>query len=94
MNTSTGVEIKRVGSSGQISLGKRHAGRFFREEEREDGSIVLVPVAVLPTSHWSIRDEAKIKKALSWAAENPPKESDVDELTAKVASTTGKRRGR
>jgi hypothetical protein len=94
MNTGTDVQIKRVGSSGQISLGKRYAGQLFREEEREDGSIVLVPVAVLPTSHWSIRDGAKIKRALSWAAENPPKESDLDELTARAASTTGKRRGR
>lgn len=89
-----GADIKRVGSSGQISLGKRYSGQYFREEEREDGSIVLVPVAVLPKSHWSIRDEAKIRQALSWAAENPPKESDVEELTAKAASTTGRKRGR
>src|SRR5512133_92790 len=94
MGTRADAEIKRVGSSGQISLGKRFAGQFFRDEEREDGSIVLVPVAVLPKSHWSIRDEAKIKQALSWAAQTPPKESDVGALTAKAASTAGKKRGR
>ena len=94
MRTATEVDIKRVGTSGQISLGKRFAGQFFREEEREDGAIVLVPVAVLPRSHWSIRDEAKIKRALSWAAENPPKETNLDELIVKATSTTGKKRGR
>ncbi len=94
MKTSSEMEIKRVGSSGQISLGKRFAGQFFREEEREDGAIVLIPVAVLPRSHWSIRDEAKIKQALSWAAQTPPKESDLDALTAKAASTRGRKRGR
>ena len=94
MRTATEVDIKRVGTSGQISLGKRFAGQFFREEEREDGAIVLVPVAVLPRSHWSIRDEAKIKQALSWAAENPPKETNLDELIVKATSTTGKKRGR
>ncbi|MBI5542685.1 MAG: hypothetical protein HY901_02275 [Deltaproteobacteria bacterium] len=86
MNPSTKVKIRRVGSSGQISLGKRLAGRYFRFEEQEDGSIVLVPVAVLPKSHWSVRDEGKIKKALAWAAENP---LGLAELTGKAGSKDG-----
>ena len=94
MHDDGNAEIKRVGSSGQISLGKRFAGQYFREDEQEDGSIILVPVAVLPKSHWSVRDEGKIKKALAWAAENPPKESDLAALTAKATSTSGGKRGR
>ena len=94
MIAHTDLGIKRVGSSGQISLGKSLAGQYFREEERDDGTIVLVPVAVLPKSHWSIRDGKKIRQALAWAAENPAKESDLDKLTLKAAAAAEKRRGR
>src|SRR6187549_3896136 len=76
------TDIKRVGKSGQISLGKQLAGQYFREERHEDGSIVLTPVVVVPRSHWTVRDEAKIKRALAWAAKHPAAESDLDELTA------------
>lgn len=94
MNTDT--DIKRVGKSGQISLGKQLAGQYFREQRQEDGSIVLVPVVVLSRSHWSIRDEGKIRKAIAWASENPPQESDVDEFVAKTKKKSGSRsrRGR
>src|SRR5262245_46632135 len=75
-------DIKRVGKSGQISLGKQHAGQYFREDRRDDGSIVLTPVVVVPRSHWTVRDQAKIKRALAWAARHPPSETDLDELIA------------
>jgi hypothetical protein len=45
--------------------------------------------------HWTARDEAKIRKALTWAAEHPAKASDVEDLAAKAEkSPSGKRRGR
>ncbi len=84
MSMSLDVEIKRVGRSGQISLGKRFVGQYFREEEQADGSIHLLPVVVLPSSHWTVRDEAKILKALTWAAENVPRESNLDQLTLTI----------
>ena len=95
-SVNTDTDIKRVGKSGQISLGKQLAGQYFREERHDDGSIVLVPVIVVPRSHWSVRDEGKIRKAIAWAAENPAKESDVDGLAAKAEkkSGSGTRRGR
>lgn len=95
-SVNTDTDIKRVGKSGQISLGKQLAGQYFREQRQEDGSIVLVPVIVVPKSHWSVRDEGKIRKALTWAAKNPAKQSDVDELAVKAEkkSASGTRRGR
>ena len=44
------TEIKVVGESGQISLGKRYAGKTFTLERLEDGSILLRPVALVPES--------------------------------------------
>lgn len=89
----TETQIKRVGKSGQISLGKEHAGQYFREQRQEDGSIVLVPVIVVERSHWTVRDESKIRKAISWAAMNPAKESNVDEVISR-AGESGPRRKR
>ena len=93
---NTDGDIKRVGKSGQISLGKQLAGQYFREQRQEDGSIVLVPVVVISKSHWSVRDEGKIRKAITWAAKNPAKESDIDALAVKAEKKSGARtkRGR
>jgi hypothetical protein len=40
--------LKSVGSSGQITLGKRYAGRYFEIEERSNGELLLRPVKVVP----------------------------------------------
>ena len=40
--------FKEVGASGQISLGKKYAGRMFDMQHTADGSIILVPVQVVP----------------------------------------------
>ena len=93
MNTET--DIKRVGKSGQISLGKQLAGQYFREQRQADGSIILVPGVVLSKAHWTVRDEEKIRKALTWAAKNPSKESDIGDVAFKAKkSGSGTRRGR
>lgn len=39
--------LKAVGSSGQLTLGKRFAGRYFEVEELPGGEILLRPVRVM-----------------------------------------------
>ena len=39
--------LKEVGSSGQISLGKKYAGQLFDLEVRPDGCIVMHPVKIV-----------------------------------------------
>ena len=41
-----GTEIKVVGKSGQISLGKSHAGKTLRLERFDDGRMVLTAVTI------------------------------------------------
>ena len=41
-------EVKVVGKSGQISLGKSYAGKTFRLERRKDGTRPLTSVALIP----------------------------------------------
>ena len=40
--------FKEVGASGQISLGKKFAGRMFDMSLAADGRITLVPVQMVP----------------------------------------------
>ncbi len=88
----SGSEIKRVGKSGQISLGKERAGQYFREERRDDGSIVLVPVVVVSKTHWTVRDQDKIRTALAWAGETESKSSDLDALTKRASAKPRKKK--
>ena len=66
-----GAEIKVVGKSGQISLGKAYAGKPVRVERREDGSILLTAVAMVPESQlWTL--EAPHRARIEREARTPP----------------------
>jgi hypothetical protein len=84
--STTSSELKTVGKSGQISLGKGFAGKTLRLERQKDGSILLTPVAVIPESQlWTLQEphRSAIERGMAWAAENPPAETDLDELLAR-----------
>lgn len=62
------VEIKVVGKSGQISLGKSYAGKMLRLERRSDGTVVLMAVAMVPeTQMWTLEEphRARIERGLA-----------------------------
>ena len=87
------VQIKVVGKSGQISLGKRYAGKTPRLERRRDGSVVLTAVAVVPESQsWTLEEphRSQIARGLTWAARTSATETNLD----KLARRAGRRRGR
>jgi hypothetical protein len=92
------VEIKVVGKSGQISLGKRYAGKTLRLERRQDGTVVLTAVAMVPESQlWTLQepDRSRIQRGLEWAAEMPPADTNLDDLVKRRrGSTAGRIRGR
>jgi hypothetical protein len=76
-------ELKVVGKSGQISLGKRYAGKVFRVQRRDRDTIVLTSVALVPESQmWTLREphRSRIERGLAWIAEHPPAESDLESL--------------
>ncbi len=78
-----GAEIKVVGKSGQISLGKRYAGKMLRLERFKDGRIVLTAVRMVPESQlWTLEEphRSRIERGLAWAAETKPHETDIDGL--------------
>lgn len=97
MGTTSTNEIKVVGRSGQISLGKRYAGKTLELQRLEDGSILLRAVAMVPESQlWTLAEphRSKIAKGLAWAAETEPRESDPDSLSKKRGKRRSRPRGR
>ncbi len=92
--------VKVVGQSGQISLDKRLAGKRLRVEHRDDGSIVLTSVVVVPESElWTLREphRSRINRGLAWAAKTQPAETKLDALIAlikkKAPRSKARRRG-
>lgn len=91
------IEIKVVGKSGQISLGKRFAGKTLRVERHADGTVVLTAVAMVPEHQlWTLEEphRSRIERGLAWAASTAPRETDIDALTKSTAKRRGPARGR
>jgi hypothetical protein len=92
-----GVEIKVVGKSGQISLGKSYAGKTLRLERRKDGTMILTAVALVPESQmWTLEEphRSRIQRGLTWAAETAPQETDLGALVTRPTKRVGRARGR
>lgn len=91
------VEIKVVGKSGQISLGKRYAGKTLRLERRKDGTVVLTAVAWVPeTQLWTLQQphRSRIERGLAWAAKTEPRETKVERLLKRRIKRVGRARVR
>ena len=88
------AEIKVVGRSGQISLGKRLAGKTLRLERFGDGRIVLTAMALVPESQlWTLSEphRSRIERGLEWASKTSPAESDLDKLVKRAGSSSSGR---
>ncbi len=97
MGGSSTSEIKVVGKSGQISLGKRYAGKTLELQRLEDGSLLLRAVAMVPESQlWTLQEphRSRIARGLAWAEQTKPRESDPDSLLKKKGSRRSRPRGR
>ena len=85
--------IKSIGSSGQISLGKEHAGRQVLVENPEPGVWVIRTATVIPDNEKWLHTPA-VKKdlasALAWAQKTPTKASNLSKL--KMAKANGTKR--
>jgi len=79
--------IKTVGSSGQISLGKKFAGRHVLVDELEPGVWIVKLGRFIPESErWLHSGAVKedLDEAINWAEQTPPQLSDLDELEERI----------
>lgn len=86
--------LKMVGTSGQLSLGKKFAGRYFKVEPQPDGALLLRPMTLIPAAEaWAHEPGMldQLRRAGEWAERTPAAETKLDNLTAKTAKRPGKR---
>jgi len=79
--------IKTVGSSGQISLGKKFAGQNVILDEIEVGVWIVKLGRFIPDNEkWLYRQDvlAELDEAIAWAEENPPEDTNFEKLEAKA----------
>ena len=79
-------EVKRIGETGQISVGKSLAGKLVRVEPGPEGVLLRFVVDVPEKDVWWLKEPHKsdLARALAWAKANPPAETDLDALRAEA----------
>jgi hypothetical protein len=94
MTTHTYPEVKRVGDTGQVSVGKALAGKLVRVEPQADGVMLRFVVDVAEKDTWWLHEpyKSKLQAALSWAKANPPGASDLDALFDRVRTPATKKK--
>ena len=81
------VEIKTVGASGQISLGKQYAGRTVTVEQVAEGVWTIKTAQVIPDDELWLHTpdmRASLDRALEWSASHPRAETDLNAMAAKL----------
>lgn len=79
--------IKTVGSSGQISLGKKFAGQTVMLDEIDTGVWIVKLGRFIPDNErWLHRPDvqAELNEAIAWANKNPPEDTNFEELEARI----------
>ncbi len=78
------IAVKTIGKSGQIALGKEHAGRQVLVDEVEPGVWVIKIGEFVPDSErWMFENRVSedLDEAIGWAEANEPRETDPNILS-------------
>ena len=82
------LNVKQVNKQGQISIGKKYAGKKVRIDEYPDGTIVLEPVEIISEFELKLFKSKTFQDRLKtfdrWESINPPAESDLSALEEKL----------
>ena len=80
--------VKVIGTNGQLSLGKRFAGRQVLVEEQEPGVWLVRTATVIPDNErWlhQPHSAADLQNALEWAQANPADDAGSSEFLEKLS---------
>lgn len=86
--TMTPSTVKMIGANGQISLGKKYAGRQVLVEEHAPGVWLVRTVTIVPDNEYWLQAPAAVadlERALAWAANNPADDANLNQLLVKLA---------
>ena len=76
-------KVLTVPPNGQISIGKKWAGREVLVEVVDDNQIVITSGTFIPAhqqTFYTKEAQATLDQFNRWSAENPPKKTDVSKL--------------
>ena len=79
--------IKTVGSSGQISLGKKYAGQTVILSEIDTGVWIVKTGRFIPDNEKWLHSpdvQTELREAVAWAEENSPKETNFEKLETRI----------
>ena len=79
--------IKTVGSSGQISLGKKYAGQTVILDEIDAGVWIVKLGRFIPDNEKWLQNpdvQSELNEAVAWAEETSPSETKLDELEDRI----------
>lgn len=79
--------IKQVGMSGQITIGKKYAGKTVQViEDEKEGKITLLLGSFIPENErWIYKEPyySELQESLRYIAQNPPQETKLSSLKIK-----------
>ena len=81
--------IKTISAGGQISLGKKYAGRTVIIESPEEGVWVVKAATVIPDNERWLHEPqaaADIQRALEWSSSNPASDAEGDAVIGRLAN--------
>lgn len=81
------LTVKVIGANGQLSFGKRFAGRQVLIEEQEPGVWLVRTATVIPDNERWLhlpQHAADLEQALAWAQANPAEDADAVNLLEKM----------
>lgn len=77
------VSLKTVGANGQISFGKKYAGRHVLVEEQSEGVWLVRTAKVIPDSEaWVHETKAArdLEAAMRWAVDTKASSANTDDI--------------
>jgi len=78
------LNVKQVNKQGQISIGKKYAGKRVQVDLYPDGTVILKPVEIISEFEINLlKDKAfqdRLKAFDRWEAKNMPSETDFSAL--------------
>jgi len=86
--------LKMVGTSGQLSLGKKYAGQYFEVEQQPGGAVLLRPMKVVPDAEAWVHDPAmrdQLRRAGEWLRNTPRAETPLASLSKRAARRPARR---
>jgi len=78
------LNVKQVNKQGQISIGKKYAGKNVQVDLYPDGTIILKPVEIISEFEITLLKDKTFQDRLKafdrWEAKNKPSETDLSAL--------------